>query len=454
MMTSDGLPFPRRWIAIAAITCGNVIVMVDSVIANVALPTIARSLKVDDASVILIITIYQLILLACVLPLSALGDRIGQRRMFIAGQSLFAFATLLCLSADDLPTLMAIRALQALGAAASLAVSTALLRDVYPAAQLGRGLGFNTLAITMALTSAPILGGAIISNADWTWLFVAELPLAALALLLAWWLPVRPRSSAPFDTVGAIWCAASLCLVGGGIDSLMHAGVQMLSLTAIAAGLVLGTLFLRRERHEERPIFPVDLLRNPGISLSAVAAIAAYAASMVLILAMPFRLTGALHLSPAAIGRVLTGWPIGMMLLSPVAGILSDRFSPRQVGLSGAMLAVASLTFVAMTSQDASALMVAWQLGLCGAAFGLFFAPNARLIIGETPRERTASAGGLISTARLSGQLLGASITAALLRMGATDGHVAGYVAAGLASVTLLCGIARLFMLNDRSAVA
>ncbi|HWU95037.1 MAG TPA: MFS transporter, partial [Sphingomonas sp.] len=145
---TDGLPQPRRTLAIAAVSFGSALVVIDGAIATVALPTIAHDLHIDGSAAVSVVTIYQLVLVMLLLPLAGLGERIGLKRMYQAGQMVFTVATVLCFFAKSLPFLLIVRAAQAAGAAAALSVSSALIRQVYPAKHLGRGLGINSVVVS------------------------------------------------------------------------------------------------------------------------------------------------------------------------------------------------------------------------------------------------------------------------------------------------------------------
>jgi MFS transporter, DHA2 family, multidrug resistance protein len=131
--SEDGLPIPRRYVAILALSLGTALAVIDGSIANVALPTIARDLQIGPTAVVLIVTVYQLVLVMTLLPFSALGDQIGHRRLYMIGQLVFAGASVLALFSYNLPLLLVMRALQALGASALLSVSSAVIRSIYPA---------------------------------------------------------------------------------------------------------------------------------------------------------------------------------------------------------------------------------------------------------------------------------------------------------------------------------
>ena len=216
---SDGLPTPRRYLAIIAVSFGTALAVIDGAIVSVALPTLARDLGVQSSAAVLVVTVYQLVLVMTLLPFSALGSRIGIRRLYQYGQIAFLISTILCFFARSLPFLLVVRAIQALGAAASLSVQSALIRSIYPARQLGRGMGIGNVVVSSSGALAPTLGGLIISVAPWPWLFAAASPLALLSLLLGRQsLPEPKPHDEPYDVLAAVLCALTFGLIIAGLE--------------------------------------------------------------------------------------------------------------------------------------------------------------------------------------------------------------------------------------------
>jgi MFS transporter, DHA2 family, multidrug resistance protein len=141
-----GLPMPQRLWAIAAVSSGSVLYTLDGGIPGVALPVISERLGIAASSAVLLVSAYNLVLAMTLLPLAAVGERLGLRRVFIAGLAIYLVAATGCLLSSSLPVLLVFRALQALAGGSLLSVSLALVRMIYPAGMLGRGLGFNTMA--------------------------------------------------------------------------------------------------------------------------------------------------------------------------------------------------------------------------------------------------------------------------------------------------------------------
>ena len=440
---SPGLPAPRRYFAIAAMSFGSALVIIDGGVANVALPTIARDLGVGQSSVVSIVTVYQVMLVMLLLPLAGLGERIGLKRTYQGGQAIFTVATLLCFFAKSLPFLLVVRAVQAVGAAGVLSVASALIRQIYPSTQLGRGLAINSVVVTSSAAAAPTIGGLVLAVAPWPWVFASAIPFAILSLGFGRVIPAPAPRQASFDLLGAILCMATFGLIIGGLEATVHGDSPVVSLAIVVMGIAIGVYFVRRELRATAPILPVDLLAQPVIGLSALGGFVAFTASMTLLISTPFRLQ-ALGFSAATIGACIAPWPMTNMVVAPLAGYLSDRIPAGLLGGIGMSVSIAALLLLGTMPAHPSYVDVAWRMALCGSGFGLYLPPNARLLVGSAPRERAAAAGGLVSTVRLTGQTTGATLVAALLAAGVGAGATPPFVSAGLAVVAGLCSIARL----------
>ena len=429
---------------VAGLSFGTALVVLDGGIANVALPTIARDLHVDSSAAVLVVTVYQLVLVMTLLPLSAIGDRIGLRRVYQYGLMLFAAASLLAFFTHSLPFLLVVRVLQALGAGAALSVTSAMLRQLYAPQHLGRGLGLNSIVVSSAAALAPTAGGLILSFASWPWLFAAASPLALLSLAFGRFLPSPPARTEPFDFTGALLSAATFGLIIGGLESGVHGGSPVVSAAVTAIGVGFAVVLVRNQRRTPRPVLPVDLLARPAIALSALGGFLVFTASMTLLVSLPFRLEHDFGFTPQQVGTMIAPWPLTTLFVAPAAGALSDKYPAGLLGGIGMAIGVTALLLLAALPAHPGYFDIAWRMSLCGAGFGLFMSPNARLIIGSTPRERAASAGGLVSTLRLCGQTIGATLVAALLASGHGSGSTPALVAAGLAVIAGLCSVARL----------
>src|SRR5271154_3178993 len=212
----------RRWSA-AAIFTALAMASLDTAIANIALPTIATDLRSNPADVIWVVNVYQIVLVATLLPLAALGEVMGHRRVYLGGLLVFTLASLACACAWSLPSLLTARVLQGLGAGGVMSVNTALVRFVYPGRLQGRGFGYNALVVATAFTLGPTVASGILAIGPWSWLFAINIPFGVVAILVGLkTLPRTPRATHAFDFAGALMTAGCLGLFILGIGSAAH----------------------------------------------------------------------------------------------------------------------------------------------------------------------------------------------------------------------------------------
>jgi MFS transporter, DHA2 family, multidrug resistance protein len=440
-MHEEGLPVRRRLVAVTSITAGSVLYTLDGGIANVALPVIAKALGIATSTSVLVVTVYNLVLAMALLPLAAIGERLGHRRVFVAGLALYIAASAGCLLAGSLPLLLGLRAVQALAAAGLLSVSLAMVRMVYPQAMLGRGLGFNTMASSLGAACAPPLGGLMLANLPWQSVFAAGLPLALIGLAASQALPDPATRSGAYDAKGAILCALTFGLIISGSQALSQGAPQVLAASLIAGGIALAVWFVRHEHRVTAPVLPVDLLAQPAMALSVASALLAVLSSTLLMLYLPFYLHG-LGFGSAAIGAMIAPYAITIMVAAPASGMLSDRISPMALGTAGMAIATLGAASFLWLPEAPSAIAVGWRMAMCGLGFSLFFSPNGRLVVGSVPRARAAGASSLIATTRMLGQALGATGLSGLLALGVAATAPAG-IAAVLCALGLVCCVVR-----------
>jgi DHA2 family multidrug resistance protein-like MFS transporter len=210
-------------------------------------------------------------MVAALLPLASLGEIVGHRRVSIAGLFLFTAASLACGLSWSLPTLVAARALQGLGAATIMSVSMALIRVIYPARMLGRGVGLIALVTGLSFTVGPTIASAILSIATWQWLFLINVPAGLIAIGLSLrTLPDTGRASHGFDSIAALLCAGFFALVIFGLAAIAHRSSWPVIAAEWLTAIVCGYALLRREAGSSAPMLAVDLFRQPAIPLSAL----------------------------------------------------------------------------------------------------------------------------------------------------------------------------------------
>jgi DHA2 family multidrug resistance protein-like MFS transporter len=433
----DGLPIPRRYWSILAIWLAMTMSVLDGAIANVALPTIAAELHASPASSIWIVNAYQLAITITLLPLAALGDKLGYRRVYMVGLAVFTLGSLGCALSDSLATLTASRVLQGLGAGGIMSINAALVRFTYPKRLLGRGIGLNALIISIAAAVGPTVASAILAAATWEWLFAINVPIGVLALAIAGRaLPRTVGSGRRFDWLSATLNALTFGFLIIGAENVARDGFGI-GLLWLAIGAVAASWLVRREFRLETPLVPFDLMRIPIFGLSIATSVVSFGAQMMAFVALPFYFQSVLGRTAVQTGLLMTPWPLAVGVAAPLAGRLADRHRAGALGGFGLALLAAGLLALSLVRPGASDLDIAWRMVLCGFGFGFFQAPNNRAMVSSAPMHRSGAAGGMLATARLLGQTGGAVTTAVFF-------HAAGPAAAtsALATAAVLAAFA------------
>ena len=361
---------PWRKLAVFAVLTAMSLVVMDAGMVNVALPTIADALTASPATTILIVTAYQVGLVVALLPLAAIGERVGNRRVFVAGIVTFTLASVLCAWSPSLAWLIAARFLQGLGGAAVMALGIALLQFIVPKEQLGAAIGWNALTVALSSAAGPALGAIILDQMSWHWLFLVNLPVGVMVLAAASALPQVARTLNRIDAMSVLLNGVAFAgLVMGG--ELLPREPMMAAPLFVVAGLAFSTL-LRREVPKTNPMFPLDLLRVRPFRLSVIASILCFSGQTGGLLALPFYLQHELGISPLLTGLYLTAWPLSVAATAMIAGRLSDRISTAWLCAVGASLLAAGLAATAFYPFHSGSWEIAAFAIICGIGFRTF----------------------------------------------------------------------------------
>ncbi len=432
----DGLPLPRRAVAAVAVLAAISLAVIDTAIANVALPTMAAALGVSPAASVWVVTGYQLAVVVTLLPAAALGESLGYRRVFVAGVALFTAASVLCALSPSLPWLVSARFLQGLGSACIMSLMAAMVRHTYPHRLLGRAIGWTALAVALSSAAGPTIGAAILGIAHWPWLFAVNLPIGAVVLLASPALPGTAGTGRRLDRASVALNAGFFAPLVVGID--LAASRPALGLGLIAVGIACGAALVRREWSRPAPLIPLDLLRSPSFGLSVVSSVCCFSAATASFVALPFYLEHGLGRDALTTGLYMTPWPLTVALAAPLSGRLADRVSTGLLcGVGGICLAV-GLMSTALWPLHGDLLPLVLFTVVSGFGFGLFQTPNNRNMLLSAPKPRSGAAGGMQATARLTGQTAGAVLMSLLFAL--APAAAAPRIGLGVAAALALAG--------------
>ncbi|HET8733337.1 MAG TPA: MFS transporter, partial [Anaeromyxobacteraceae bacterium] len=411
----------------SAVSVGVFMATLDGSIVNVALPAIRRHFGSSIGATQAIVTVYLLVLSATLLAAGRLGDVLGRRRVFTGGMLLFTLGSGLCGFSWSLPVLVLSRGVQALGAAAMMAMGPAVITAIFPRERRGQALGAVSSVVAAGLTAGAPVGGAILAVASWNGIFLVNLPVGvAGAIWASRVLPdERPERRPAVDWPGAAFLGVSLAAGIGALDLAPHMGRAALGLLAVA---VVGAVLLWRvERRQPMPLLDPEVLGDRTVSLALAAAVLSYASLFHQTLLSPFFLTEVKGLGQSELAAALTVVPISLMLASPVSGWFSDRFGPRPPQVVGGLLLAAGLAWLASAGPDTPMPLFVAGLVLEGFGMGFFQPPNNSVVMGALPTPKLGSGGGLLATSRNVGMVLGVASGGALFQLGERGSFVAGW---------------------------
>jgi DHA2 family multidrug resistance protein-like MFS transporter len=463
------MPPNKRWLAVVVVAIGTVIAILDSSIANTALPTIARDLHADAAQSIWVINGFQVAVTMTILIYASLGDSRGTSWVFRWGIAIFTLGSLACALSRTLPLLIAARVFQGVGAAATMSVGPALYRQIFPPNELGKALGISGVVVATSAAAGPTIGGALLAVLPWPWLFAINVPLGIFDIIFSrQFLPNRPGNGKRLDLPSAFLCALGFGPIIFGIDGFARHESPAIIALEIGIGLLCGTLFVRRQQRMPTPMFAVDLFKIPSFTLASITSTLTYAAQGLAFVSLPFFFQEALGRTPLESGLLLTSWPVATALAAPFAGRLSDRYPAAILSTSGLAVMTLGLGLYATLHGHPAITEIVLHGAICGFGFGFFQSPNNRELVGSAPRGKVGSASGVLASVRLTGQTVGAALVAIIfgtlgLAGAGSNAHIdsvvrvatpiALWLACGCAAVAMIVSALRLRAWPETNAV-
>lgn len=417
---------PRRWWALAVLAASLLVVVMDMTILNVALPEMTEELRLSSVSQLWMVDAYALTLAGLLVPITALGDRWGRKRMLLLGYAVFAVGSLLVLWADSPGEVVAIRALLGVGGAMVMPSTLSLIRALFADVR-ERTLALSIWGGTAALGSAvgPVVGGALLEAFSWHAAFLVNVPLMAIAVAGGLWLLRENRSSRPgrIDALGVLLSAGGMTALVYAVKQLGKHGPTPTTLALVVLGAVAMTAFVRHCLRSSRPMLDVRLFRQPVLRAGVVAALASSTTMVTVLFVGAQWLQLVEGFGPLRAGVALLPLAVGAMIASPFAPALAARTSPRLV-LSGGLLVLGTgLALLAALPATYPAVAVAFAvIGLGTSALGLASA----LIMGAASDDQAGSAAAIEEITYELGSVLGiaflGTMAAAVYRAGLPSG--------------------------------
>jgi len=428
-------PYSRKWLILAAISISLFLGSVDGSIVNVSLPTLVQELATDFPTVQWVVLAYLLGLTTLMLSMGRLADIRGKQRIFAWGLVLFVLGSALCGLAPSIYWLIGFRFVQSVGASMMLALGVAIVTETWPDYERGKAIGIAGGVISLGIVAGPALGGAILQNLSWRWIFFVNVPIGAvaLALVLLYVPPLPPKNRGePFDLLGAgILGLGLLCF------SLALTIGQKIGFTALPILVLFGVavlcipVFLRQENRVAYPMVDLSLFANSTFSLNLFNGVLSFIAIAAVVFLLPFYLTLVLNLEQQQVGFLMAVSPLVLGLISPLSGALSDRWGARPVSVAGLVFIMAGYLTMTLLRTDSTPMQFVLYLLPVGIGMATFQSPNNSAIMGAAPRQRLGVASGTLSMSRTLGQMTGIAL------LGAFFANRLAYHAGGLVDVSV-----------------
>ena len=416
MQASQSVDFSRKWFVMAAVGMSLFLATVDGSIVNVSLPTLVRELHTDFATVQWVVLAYLLTQTTLMLSVGRLGDMIGKKQIFTAGFVVFTLGSVLCGLATTVYWLIAFRVVQAFGASMVLALGFAIVTESFPPQERGRALGINGSLVSIGIVTGPVLGGFIIENLNWNWIFFVNLPIGIIGTIMALrFIPdFQPEGGQRFDFAGAITLFISLLALLLGLTFGQSSGLDApLVLALLVVWLLFLIIFIFIELHADQPMIDLHIFRTTLFTVNISTGLLTFVCIAGALILVPFYLENVLGFATQKVGILFAIVPVAMGITAPIAGSLSDRFGTRPITITG--LVVITSGYLAMTTLSTETREIGYLLRMApiGIGMGIFQSPNNSAIMGAVSKERLGIASGLLSITRTLGQTSGIALLGA-----------------------------------------
>nr|BFE64818.1 DHA2 family efflux MFS transporter permease subunit [Dactylosporangium thailandense] len=408
---------PRRWWALIAIVLSVLTVGFDTTILNVALPTLATALDAGSDDLQWIVNAYVLVFAGLLLPMGAMGDRYGRKRLLMIGLALFAGSSLVAVFAADALQVIAARALMGIGGAILTPLTMAVLPVLFDERERGRAISLLTMGMGVGLPLGPIIGGYLLEHFWWGSIFVINVPVALVALVAVAFLVPESRAATPrrVDLVGAGLSTVGLvALVYGVIEAPTRGWTDARVLAGLVGGAALLAAFVLVERRTKSPMIDLRLFRKPRFAWGTAAGTLSSFALFGVLFILPQYLQAVRGDDALGVGLRLLPLIAGLFVGAPLGERIAHLTVTRVPVAGGLLIGALGLGLGARTEVGTGYGTVATWLAIAGAGIGLAITPAMDAVLGALPRDEAGSGTAITMTFRQVAGALGVALLGSL----------------------------------------
>jgi EmrB/QacA subfamily drug resistance transporter len=413
-----------RWWSLSIVSLGTFMVTMDIGLLSIALPTIITELRADIALAGWITLIYALVTASLYLPCGRLSDILGRSKVYRLGFLFYAVTALIAGFAQEGWQLIFFRGLQAVGSALIMTNSFAMITTLFPPAERGRAMGMAGGTVSaLGYTLGPVIGGLLTYALGWRANFFVTAVLSFIGFAAAGFLlrgdvgdPARGARQEPFDFIGAVSSALGIAMLLLALTGGQNGDWQSAFVAAqVFAGVVSLVFFVWWEGRARSPLLDLRLFRIRAFSYGNIARMISFIAISMASLMMPFFLQLAMGMDPLQAGLLVAPISLGLALLAPVSGWLSERISAQLLCALGLGVKGIGFTILSFLSVQSSSLDVILRLGLVGLGLGIFQTPNNNSLMSAIPKERLGVGSSFLSIVRSLGNSTGAALATTIV---------------------------------------
>ena len=408
----------NKWSVLIIVVLSTFMSTLDSSIVNVALPRMADSLGVTTASIQFVATSYLIVISGTVLIFGKLGDMFGKTTMFTLGVIVFTIGSLLCGLSHSYWFLIMARAIQAIGAAGTMANNQGIVTEVFPVQERGKALGLLGTAVALGSLVGPGLGGMIVGVLSWEYIFTINVPIGILAVIGAFCLLPKTKTKAKgrMDLYGALLFIVTIVSLFGALSEGLNLGFgHPLILTGFFLAAICFVIFLAVEKKRKDPMIQLDIFKNGLFSLSIFCGFISFVAMFCNNIILPFYLQDVMEFSPQKAGLIMMAYPLILMVVAPVSGHLSDKIGSEILTFIGLVFTSVGLFSMSFLNENSAVITMVSLIGIMSVGMGLFQSPNNSLIMSTVSRDKLGVAGSINALVRNVGMVCGIALATTLL---------------------------------------
>jgi EmrB/QacA subfamily drug resistance transporter len=409
----------RKWWTLAAVAFGLFMIMLDNTVVNVALPSIERDLKIRISQLEWIVTAYALVFAALLITGGKLADLLGRRKIFVVGLAIFTLSSLACGFAPSANFLIAARAVQGVGAALMNPASLSIITSTFPPRQRGQAIGIWAGVSALALAIGPLVGGLIVDNIGWNWIFFVNVPVGIVGIVVSQFFITESRDTSHEQSVdfpglltsGAGLFALTYALIEG--NQLGWSSAEILGLFVAAAVLLVAFVVL--ESRQRLPMLDLSLFRISSFVGANVVALLVSLGMFGVFFFVSLYVQNILGYSPTKAGAIFLPMTILIILIAPVAGKLSDRFGGRWLMGGGMTILGISLLLYQRVGLHTTFWTLFPAMVLGGIGMAMTMSPMTSTAMGSVPVDKAGVGSGVLNSFRQVGGSFGIAVMGAIL---------------------------------------